>query len=210
MWDQLRAALVALHLIAVTLLALPSLRGLRPNHLNHPEAVAALTALSEATDQPVEVWESRVLGFSRQTNRARLAALAPFRRYYALTGTKQGWRMFGVVNRQPARLEIHLDLDGRDEWTPIFISPAPDGWRANLLNHERVRSLFNNFSYRRAKGLYPDFIAWVSREVVEEYPTAQRVRVQLRRRPPPPPKKLRKTGQIPNGKVFWSEVRTLQ
>ena len=65
----------------------------------------------------------------------REALIGPFQPYFWATGTRQSWRMYGVVDRRSARLEIHV-LEGT--WQPAYVDLTEHDWQGTLLRQERL------------------------------------------------------------------------
>lgn len=210
MWNHLRAALILFHVVAITAMALPSPKGLRAKHLRHPEARRLLRLVSTQTGAPVETLREQVLDTSTQLNRLRRQTLAPFRTYYVLTGTQQSWRMFGVIDHTPARIEIFIEPEADAPWRSLFIERSSDAtWNAQAFNHTRFRIMLSRFGYKLDRSRYLAVVSWIAREATTDYPDAARVRVQLRPRPLPSPERLRRTGTVEDADPFWVEVRAL-
>lgn len=209
MLDTLRAVLVLCHVLAVTLIAFPSVKGLRPAHLKHPEAQQALGVLSSWTGAPVEHVQEQVLQVGNQLNATRRAVLRPLQPYYTHAGTRQAWRMFGVINHRPAQLEIHHRTREGLDWKPLFISnQAEHDWMARQLNHVRFRSLIASFSFRRDRGMYKAMVWWITEQAAADGLDGQ-VRLQMRPCPLPEPRQLRQSGALSCGQPYWVEEREL-
>lgn len=205
MWDHLRAALVALHLLAITLPALPIPRGVSRADLDGP----GLSLLHEATGRPEDALGDALHARLQSLLAVRRAALAPLQPYYRLCGTGQSWSMFGVLNHTPARLEI--DIDRGDGWEPLYHAHDPDhAWRRRLWTQERMRGFINDFSWRRHKPRLAQLADWLAQEIPEDVPGALRVRVQMRQRPLPDPAALRASGRLSHGRAYWVTERALR
>src|SRR6187399_1630494 len=114
-WPHVRAVLVALHVVAITLLAMPA-----PGGGMNREAWAEPTVQGEFA-----AWTERLQGFGFDITSEQLqdgawtfasrymtvrdAMIAPFTPYYEASGTWQSWRMFVAPHRVPSRLEIDLE-----------------------------------------------------------------------------------------------------
>ena len=211
MTDHLRAALVVFHLLAIGLLSLPAPVGaLNRRTYNNPGVQAIFADYASVLQRlGLDVSRSSLQDEAWRTGRrllgARRALLRPLRPYTALTGTHQGWSMFGMVNRQPARLEVHIQADPAGPWKPVYAmrSDAHD-WRRRALDQERVRGLFNDFSHLRNRRRFRQVGAWFAREVLAEHPEAERVRVSMVVLPSPEPQALRRDRRVTPGVRRWS------
>jgi hypothetical protein len=209
MLDTLRAILVLCHLLAITLVAFPSVKGLRPVHLKHPESQRALGVIASWTGAPIEQVQAQVLQTGDQLNATRRAVLRPLQPYYTYAGTRQTWRMFGVINHKPAQLEIHHRTREDLDWQPLFISnQAAHDWMARQLNHVRLRSFIASFSFRRERWMYTAFVRWLTAQAAADGMDGQ-LRVQMRPCPIPDPRQLRQSGALPCANPYWVEQREL-
>jgi hypothetical protein len=186
LWAHLRGLLVALHLAAVTLLALPALgEGLNRWAWQDP------TVQEEFADWTCRLnrWGVHVtqqqfeddlydVGLAYESARAR--ALAPFGRYYEYCGTFQSWRMFAGPHRYPSRL--HIEVEEAGDWQSVYVKSDPDHtWLSDRLDHYRMRPFLYRLSwYRYAEfGDFNDLARWVARQAARDFPGAGRVSVSL-------------------------------
>jgi hypothetical protein len=202
--DHLRAVFVLLHVAAIGLLSMPAPVGMRRSDLDDPQVATALadwhgalglnTTEAQFADQ---VWE---VGGGILQVRKRL--LAPFERYYALTGTRQGWRMFGQVARTPARFELWAD-EG-EGFRPLYVAGSSEAvWQASLLRGERFRTFINQFSWKTHRGAFDRMVEWLACKRQKELPTTIAYRAWMVKLKLPPADKLRQTGKIPEIGPFW-------
>lgn len=212
--DHARAILVALHLLAVGIMAFPSPSRVTPAQLTGREAQRVLadwrdgmSALGVSVSRAEsEAW---VLGFANSFMDARQVLLRPFRPYYALAGTGQSWKMFGMLNQSPGRVLIELNIDGA--WLPVYRARDPElTWNARQLDSERFRAMLNDASWGRNKKGYIRFVNWLSCVRVPVLsPEAGEVRVSVERLFLPEPAELRDLRTLPVRQVGWQEVRTV-
>jgi len=201
-WDHARTALIVLHVIAITLMAIPNPGGV----------LTEKNKTSMAVHQTLEPWTKLVqkLGLARNKKDAVDWLWASGKRfngahamvtfaadpYVRSTGQFQQWRMFGSSPNQGGALEIHGVTAG-GEYEPLFVSGGPQ-WKGAVLNHHRFRKTRSKWSQRRNQRLYDQFAAWLATQD-HGYP-ALRVRMQGMRIPSP--KRLRNDGVI-RTQVYW-------
>jgi hypothetical protein len=184
-WPHVRAVLVALHVVAVTVLALPVPDGVQDRATWQQPTVRqemrdwadALNAVGFETTP--EVLEDRLWHLAHGYATARDSVLAPFGPYYEYCGTFQGWRMFSGPQMFPATL--HIDISEAGAWRPVFVErDRRYGWLARELDSYRFRALrFRMQSSVGFEGDYELFARWVAVRAANDFPTADRVRVRL-------------------------------
>lgn len=205
-WAQVRAALVALHLVAVLLMGLPEPEVGEDDVQD--EAVQAWFTDATATLQRwgLPVTEDQVQRWGVTWGRAYLAVLhtvdVPANRYGRTFGVNQSWRMFAGVPRASAlwRLEVQEDGVWRDVGWSRFRTPR---WRPSFVDQERVRALFNQFTYKRNRAAFKRVVRWLGPAVAEDFPGATAARISFVEVSFPPPATIRETGDIVWGDTFW-------
>lgn len=186
-FGHVRGLLVALHLVAVTALALPAPgEGMAREAWRDPtvqEEFAAWSGRLNACGVAVtpQEFEDRLWVAASAYMDARGEVLAPFGRYYDLCGTFQSWRMFAGPHRHPSRLLI--DVEEAGAWRPVYVQRDPGhDWLAEPLDHYRMRPVLYRFSWYRYMEGNDDFNAfarWVAGRAAHDFPGATRVRVRL-------------------------------
>ncbi len=211
MIDHLRAAFFVLHLAAIGLLCLPAPVGaLNQRSYNDPNVQAifhdyATSLQGLGLDVGATALQDKAWRTGRRLLSLRRTLVQPLRPYTALTGSHQGWRMFGMVNRQPARLEVHVQTHPEGPWQPVYAMRSPKhNWRRFTLDQERVRGLFNDFSHLRNRRRFRQVSGWFAREILAEHPAAARVRVSMVLLPSPDPTTLRRQGRVLPSARRWS------
>jgi hypothetical protein len=184
---HLRALLVALHLVAVTLMALPSAgEGLSRWAWQDPTVqeefgdwVGRLNRWGVAVTREEFEDDLWAAASAYETVHGRL--LAPFGRYYWWCGTFQSWRMFAGPHRYPSRLLI--DVEEAGAWRPAYVQRDPaHAWLAARLDHYRMRPFLYRLSWYRYSDRFDDFdqlARWVAGQAARDYPGAGRVRVRF-------------------------------
>jgi hypothetical protein len=184
-WPHVRAALVLLHALAITLLALPAPEGAMDRAAwQQPTVQQELKNWADGLNSvgfnvsPQEL-EDRLWKLADGYMSLRDTATSPFDRYYEYCGTYQGWRMFSGPQMYPARL--HIDIEERGQWRPVFVERDPQHrWLASELDSYRFRA----FRFRLAnmsgfESEYQLFARWVAVRASRDFPDADRVRVSL-------------------------------
>jgi hypothetical protein len=182
-WAHLRAALVAVHVAAVVLGALPAPAGGMKRAAWRDPTVQDELAVWRGRLQKLGMnlsaaaFEDRLWDVATRFMAARAVVLKPFGPYYRHMGTLQTWRMFVAPHRYPARL--HIDVYEHDHWVNIFEEghPGPD-WRQAQLEQDRFRSALFRYSWVSYDRSYRQFGRWVAREVRRDYPDAEAVRLR--------------------------------
>jgi hypothetical protein len=208
---QVRAVLILLHLIAVTVMAFPSPgEGMYRQAWDEPNvqqdlavwrgflgAVGVHMSQEEFTDW---LWQVAL----RYTRTQDLLE-RPFQPYYAVCGTIQSWRMFAGPQRHPSRLVV--EVEERGAWRTIFVERDPHHrWRVRELDDYRLRPAL----YRMSWGLggFGQFADWVAVRARQDFPEATRVRVSLRRQRTPSAAEVR-AGAAPVPEAERVEEREL-
>jgi hypothetical protein len=184
-WAHLRAALIAVHLVAITLMALPN-----------PGSGLQRSAWKDKTvQQEFRVWRGRLaalgwemtapefedLLWSKATAfyKGRKAVISPFDWYYRYFGAWQSWRMFVAPHRYPARLEIAID-QGDGQWVSIYQARSETlDWNRAQMDHERLRAAVFRYGWPAYQRTWTEFATWAARGVFEDYPEAERVRLRF-------------------------------
>ncbi len=202
----LRNLFIGLHLLAVTLIALPSPAGQMSEKRFAAPATQQLFARVATLLGGIGVDTSAgaISDFSWVAGRGivavRTAVLAPLQPYYTLAGTRQSWRMFTDISAHQGRIEIIAERDGEQE--VLFIDNTAHRWQAQLLEQERVRSIRSAFSRRKNKRHYLRLCRWLAAQAAEDFPSADALIVQMRALTLAGPEVVRAAG-VPAGEVFW-------
>jgi hypothetical protein len=204
---HVRGALVLLHLLAISLMALPAPgEGMIREAWKDPSVQSEFAAWTARCNRlglhftPQE-FEDRLWDAASAYMAIRERVLAPFEPYYELCGTQQSWRMFAGPHLYPGRLLIDIAEPGA--WRPVYVQRDPaHAWLAAKLDHYRVRPVLYRFNWYQYLDGYDDFrqfSAWVALHARQDFPHAERVRVALYRARTPSPEEVRQ-GIHPEGK----------
>lgn len=193
---QLRAVLVVCHVAVITGVALPAPGpGVNRKNWRDPTVQAEFRAWSArlgalGIETTPESLQDRVFELARGYGAARRRALDPLRPWLRLTGTFQSWRMFVAPHRNPARLQIDVELDAA--WTPIYRARSREhAWRARVFDHDRMRSATFRYAWLSYRPKYQRLVGWIAARVGEDFPEATRVRVSYEKYATPSPQDVR-------------------
>ena len=211
----MRALLVGLHLVLITVMALPNPSRVNEKDLKDPalqEVCSDWRGVLAGVGVRLSVDETNALAmsFANQYMDVRAVVLKPFRPYFRHTGTTQSWQMFGYLNRSPARLSIEVFTPG-ESWTTIYLArSAEHDWRKALFDSERMHGMMNRYSWKERKRSYTTFVEWLACEVAADFPDATSARVSMKQVQIPRPDEFRETGTIPTKRTYWVERRLLK
>jgi hypothetical protein len=202
-WPQVRAALIALHLIAITLMAVPSPQGgMSRAAWKEPTVQGEFAAWAGRLDRvgihlttaelEERLWDAAVL-----YEDVRDTVLAPFMPYYRYCGTWQSWRMFVAPHRYPSRL--HIEVREGESWRPIYIARSDQfAWHRRQLDHDRMRAAVFRYAWRHYRRRYSTFGRWVAGQVAQDFPDAEEVQLRFYKYRTPSPVEVR-SGTEPKG-----------
>ncbi len=215
MWiAHLRGVLVILHLLAITLVALPAPEGgMDRQTWKDPTVGGELAAWTErlngwsiAVTEPQ--LEDHLWHFSTGYMHARERVLEPFRSYYDYCGTYQSWRMFVAPHRYPTRL--HIDVEEQGGWRPVYLErDRAHDWLGSQLDHHRFRSAIFRFGWHGYEHEYNRFAHWVVGRAAHDFPEAAQVRIRLSKYRTLSPEEVR-TGRRPEADFVQPVVLPLE
>lgn len=185
-WPHVRAALVVLHLFAITFQSLPSVGG----------GLSRQAWKSDTVQGEFRAWSSRLQGwgfdislieledqlwdFAVGYEKARRSIIDPLMPYYDYCGTYQTWRMFVAPHRFPGRLQIEVDRG--DGWELAYEARSNEHtWHRRWFDHDRFRAATFRYAWKHYRRPRNQFADWVAERFAEEEPDARRVRVSFMR-----------------------------
>lgn len=203
--DHLRGVGLVLHVVAVLLLALPSVGGLlsrsawREPSVQEEFASWAGMLSSVGIQRTPEQLEEQLWSLATGYREVHRSLIAPARPYAVWLGTGQGWMMFPAPEQNPATLQIDVEIDG--VWKPIYRArSAKYPWRRDFFDQDRIRTLMFHYTWPhlRRRGLFLDLQRWLGPWLAEDFPQATQARIRFWRQPTPTPEQSR-AGTVPRG-----------
>ena len=164
-WADVRAVLVALHLVAITVQAFPApVGGLDKATKEAPSVQEAVALVSGWTGLSEERVTEVGFGAVRGWLEARRVVLEPFQPYYRWAGTRQSWRMMALINRRPARLVVRVDGE------VVYRTGDPSArWLAETIEASRTRGIVIKYSWKMNRKDYRRFVAWLGERAREDF-----------------------------------------
>ena len=204
-WPQVRAVLVAFHLVAITLSALPSPEGgLNRGTWSDPTVQAEFKAWAGRFGMDKQAFEDRLWVFASSYGRGYKQLLAPIDPYEELVGSEQSWKMFIAPHRFPTRLEIA----GRAEdgaWDVLFYeSSSTATWRRDVLRLERLRSAIFRWGWPNYSTAWGRGCAALAGLAFGDFPALHEVRCRFWKARSPSPEEAT-SGDLPDGE--WISTR---
>ena len=202
-WPNIRAALIALHLIAITLKAIPSPEGgMNRKDWKNPTVQAEFKAYSAQLNQlgiPINAHdlEESLWRLSKEYMQLRRAALKPFRFYYRHVGADQNWHLFIAPHMFPSRLILEIRNNKEEEWHRIYEPFNADArWYAHLIEEARFRPSIFRYSWGRYKYHYKIFSRYLAVKAAEDFPMATDFRTRWLFLPSPSPEDILNSSQL--------------
>lgn len=204
-WPGIRAALVAVHVAAMTLSALPSPEGgMNRGNWADPTVQKEFAAWAARFGMTPEAFEDRIWGFASGYNEAYGVLLTPVRPYENLLGTEQSWKMFVAPHRYPTRLEIAARA-GEGDWQVLFYESSPTAtWRADVLRIERLRSAIFRWGWPNYSSAWGKGCTAIARMAFGDHPSLTEVRCRFWKAESPSPEEAL-SGDLPEGR--WVDGR---
>lgn len=179
--DHLRAAVLALTVLVYGIAASPLPKSVKRSQFDTPIAI-----------EEVDRWVGILGGVGITVTRKELAdgsyasgkffadlrrtLLGPFKGWFRVSGTGQGWGLFTYPDSYPHQLVIEV-REKPGPWRPVYAALDPDAdWRRDQLAYRRVRGVYDG-NTRKPGVSYDNFVAWVARLALADHPDADEVRV---------------------------------
>lgn len=176
-WAWGRAAFIAFHLTAITLMAFPAPSGgMSRKAWKQPTVQAEFRAWNArlgglGVEMSPEEFEERLWSLATGFMAVRVEVLKPFGPYYRNFGTHQSWRMFVAPHRFPARLELRIEEGG--EWRPLYVMRDPEhDWYAPHFDHDRMRSAVFRYGWPHYASHYKRMSDFYAKRAFAEFPEA--------------------------------------
>lgn len=201
----MRAVLVALHVLSLVVLSLPTEGAVHDRRrwqtANARADLRQMAARLTAWGWPIDEHglERALWSMGDAYLRVQQPLAAPFVIYGQLTGSRQGWQMFASPQRHPAELQVDVERDGR--WQPLYRPHSDEhAWNREQLEHNRFRKFLGRFARGFVRSHYEHTARWVATRAARDVPEATRVRVRLHRYATLPPERVRAGEQPSDGK----------
>ncbi len=209
-WPAIRAALIALHILAIVVVSFPGsgkLGDRRRWKLARSQQEIALWAerLSRwGWSWTAPEFEAALWDLAQDYLAVRNTLAAPFAPYVALAGVSQTWGLFRAPTRTPYALCIDIAQDGA--WITISESRSADAaYLRALLDNNRMRKQVGRTG--RDPALFADVARWLGRRALADHPAATAVRVRVEQRDSLPPDALREGRTPPRRTVRRAQFR---
>lgn len=206
--------LVGLHVVAITVAALPSPGGgLRRADWAQPTVQGEFAAWAGrlqalGVEITVDGLQDRAFGVAKSYAKAHRAAKRPFKNYYRHFGTWQTWRMFVAPHRFPSRLQIVVH-SGSGEHLVYEARHPTARWLGTELDHDRFRSALFRYGWgRKYPSHWRTFGDWVARRAARDFPDAHRIELRFHNYRTPSPAETR-AGLVPEVTVSRQRLITL-
>ena len=203
-----RAAVITFALVVHGIPALPLPRSIKRSQFDTPMASEEMARWSRLVgsvgiDRSASQLSDLFFAMGTVAVDARKMMVAPFARFYRVSGTGQGWGLFTYPDSFPHQLCVDIRREGGG-WEQIYAGLDPtDDWHRPQLVYRRIRGVYDG-STEKPGITYTNFVSWVSGEAFADFPDAEAVRVSFLRahntRPGEP--------QDPEKKRRWERVKT--
>lgn len=182
--DHLRAALIALALVAHGIYALPLPRrvtetGLKEEWRQRDIAMwqrwldGAGFAVTHEQIEAGLMWVTDLSATTHQTLKA------PFQPLFRLTSSNQAWALFAGASTKPERIVVEVRDEGSKEWRPILRRLDPCcTWKDPVFRYRRIRGVWDG-QKKRTRKPYQNLTLWTAARVFEEMPEVVEVKVFL-------------------------------
>jgi hypothetical protein len=205
-WPHARAVIVAFHLVAITLSAVPSPEGgLNRANWKDPTVQVELAAWAGRFGMAPAAFEEQLWVVAKAYGGMYSDVLAPIRPYESLAGSEQSWKMFVAPHRFPTRLEI-AGRAGEGPWEVLFEeSSATATWRRETLRLERLRSAIFRWGWPNYSSSWTRGCTSLGALALDDHPTLTEIRCRFYKAKSPSPDEAR-SGTLPPGKWWGTRV----
>jgi hypothetical protein len=206
-WKHVRAALLALHVVAVVLSALPSpAGGLNRKNWKDPTVQGELRAWAERFGMEQAAFEERIFGFAVAYQEGLDTLLAPVSAYEEWTHQAQSWKMFVAPHRFPARMQLQVEEAGT--WRTVFEERSGEHtWNATILGLERLRASIFRWSGPGFQKPWSQACDSFAARLFADFPDATAVRCRFHKVRSPSPEEARAGEPIEGAWVYPVLVR---
>lgn len=192
----LTTVFLAIHLIAISILAFPSPSGgLSRSDWRNPTVQGEFQAWTERLQGlgwsgNSEELQDSVFGFASAYADVHAQLKRPFYWYYRYCGTYQSWRMFIAPHRHPSRFQIRIRQEG--DWRVVYEARhAEHRWQASVLDHDRMRSALFRYGWlNRYRRSYKGLGSWLARKAAVDFPGADSIQLRFANHRTPTPEEV--------------------
>ncbi|MDP2306016.1 MAG: hypothetical protein Q8P18_08310 [Pseudomonadota bacterium] len=184
--DHVRAVVIALVLVVNGLAASPMPKSVKRSHFETAIAieeldrwVGILGSVGLTLTRPELTEHTYAVGKFFAELRGTL--VGPFKGWFRVTGTGQGWGLFTYPDSYPHQLVIEVrsasGAGPEGEWRTVYAALDPDAaWHRSHLVYRRVRGVYDG-NTRKPGASYDNFVAWAGKQALVEFPDAAEARV---------------------------------
>ena len=201
-WEHVRGILIASHILAIILMALPSPQGgMRRSAWANETVQAEFAAWTVRLDQlgystTQEELEENLWELANRVTSIRRTVLTPIEPYAKYMGTQQSWRMFVAPHRYPARLHVEIKYSDSDWETISIFGDSDANWMDTAFENDRFRSALFRYgwaSYGHARGR---FNQWLAQKAAHDFPDASHLRTRWFRYQTPSPEQVLSRAEV--------------
>lgn len=206
-WPRVRAVLVTIHLVAITLSAVPSPEGgLNRKAWSDPTVQTEFKAWAGRLGMQPKDFEEKLWTAANAYQGALGTVLTPVEPYELVLGTEQSWKMFVAPHRFPTRLEL-ATRTGDQAWEVLFYESSPTArWHVEQLRLERLRSAIFRWGWPAYSSAFTKGCAAFARMAFDEDAARTEFRCRFWRAESPSPEEAA-SGDLPRGR--WSDGRVV-
>jgi hypothetical protein len=178
-WEPIRAALLAVVLLVHGLAASPMPRSVKRSQFDTPigkEEMDRWVGILGTIGVPIsrEKLSDDVYAVGSFFAGLRGALLDPFKPWFRVTGTGQGWGLFTYPDSFPHQLVVEVHTGA---WRTVYAGLDPDaGWMRDQLAYRRIRGVYDG-NTRKPGPSYDTFVAWVAARAFADFPDADQARI---------------------------------
>ena len=205
-WPHLRAAIVAVHCVAIALSALPNpAEGLNRKNWADPTVQAEFDRYAGWLGMESMALQDQAYAIAKVAAKSRAAIVEPFDPYLRVLGIRQNWRMFVAPHRWPTRIEIAGSVDGQT-WEPVYFEADPTlRWNADAFDTEPYTGMLFRWGWTSYAKDYDRGCKGLARLLAADRPDFTKVRCRAWKSTTISAAQAR-AGETPEGKWIFEKV----
>ena len=184
-WAHVRGILVAAHILAVIVLAIPDAGEAGTNRAvwNTPTVKGEFEAWAEKLrgygfDVEADELEEDMWSAANGWTDGLATIRTPLQPYVEYAGVRQRWRMFVGPHRHPAILHVAVHEQG--QWRAVYIPRRDEyAWRKDQFDHIRLRSALFRYGWPSHARDYGRLAVWIAHRAAEDFPEADYALIRL-------------------------------